>query len=65
VWSGPLLVSDRLVLVSSIGTAVSVSPYTGETLGQILLPAGTFVPPILANGTMYILTNDAELIALR
>lgn len=65
VWSGPLLVSDRLVLVSSIGTAVSVSPYTGETLGQIALPAGTFVPPIMANGTMYVLTNDAELIALR
>ncbi len=65
VWSGPLLVSDRLVLVSSLGEALSVSPYTGETLGRIALPAGTFVPPVLANGTMYILTNDAELIALR
>lgn len=64
-WSGPVLVSDRLVLVSSIGDAVSVSPYTGEILGRIDLPGGALIAPVVARETLYILTNDAELVALK
>lgn len=64
-WSGPVLVSDRLVLVSSIGDAVSVSPYTGEVLGSIDLPDGALIAPVVANETLYILTDDAQLIALK
>ena len=29
-WSGPVLVSDRLVVTSSAGDALSMSPYTGD-----------------------------------
>ena len=65
VWSGPVLVSDRLVLVSSTGEAVSVSPYTGEVLGRIDLPGSTLIAPVVADETLYILTNDAQLIALK
>lgn len=64
-WSGPVLVSDRLVLVSSHGRAVSVSPYSGEVLGEMNLPAASFIAPVVADGTLYILSDDAELIALR
>ncbi len=65
VWSGPVLVSDRLILASSNGYAVSVSPYTGELLGRMEIPDGTYVAPVVANGMLYILTNSAELVALR
>jgi outer membrane protein assembly factor BamB len=65
VWSGPVLVSDRLVIVSSTGEAASVSPYTGEILGRIDLPDGALIAPIVADETLYILTDDAELIALK
>jgi outer membrane protein assembly factor BamB len=65
VWSGPLLVSDRLILVSSNGKAVSLSPYTGELLGRIDIPDGTYIPPVVANGTLYLLTNGAQLVAMR
>ncbi len=65
VWSGPILVSDRLVLVASTGEAVSLSPYDGHLLGQISLPAGVRVPPIAAGGTVYVLTENADLVALR
>jgi len=65
VWSGPVVVSDRLLLVSSDGYAVSISPYTGALLGRVEIPDGTFIPPVVANETVYILTNDAELVALR
>ena len=65
VWSGPVLVSDRLILVSSDGFAQSISPYTGQLLGRMEIPDGAYIAPIVANDTLYILTNDAELVALR
>lgn len=65
VWSGPVLVGDRLIVVSSAGKAVSVSPYTGEILSQLKLGDGTFVPPVVAKGTVLVLTDGAELIAWR
>jgi len=64
-WAGPVLVSDRLVLVSSVGTAVSISPYTGDLMGRAEIPAGAYIAPVVANDTLYLLTNDAELVALR
>ncbi len=64
-WSGPLLAGDRLIVVSSHGEALSVSPYTGEILGHIDLPDGSFISPIVANETVYLLTDDAKLVALR
>ncbi|MCE9651062.1 MAG: PQQ-like beta-propeller repeat protein [Parvibaculum sp.] len=64
-WSGPLLVSDRLLFVSTTGRAVSVSPYTGKVLGQIELPGKTLIAPIVADGIVYILTDGGELVALR
>ena len=65
VWTGPLLVSNFLVLVASDGRAALLSPFTGQKLGETEIPDGTFIPPIVANGMMYVLTNDAELVALR
>jgi outer membrane protein assembly factor BamB len=65
VWTGPLLVSNFLVLVASNGTAELLSPFTGQKLGETTMPDGTFIAPVIANGMMYVLTNDAELVALR
>lgn len=65
LWSGPLLASNRLIVVSSHGRALSVSPYTGEILSEIKIGEGTYVPPIVAKETVYILTEGARLLALR
>jgi len=64
-WAGPVLVSDRLVLASSHGFALAVSPYTGRVLGRMSLPATAAAAPIVANETLYFLTEDAEVVALR
>jgi outer membrane protein assembly factor BamB len=64
-WSGPVLAGDRLIAVASNGEALSLSPYTGEALGRIELPDGVYIAPIVADGTLYVLTDDAELIAMR
>jgi outer membrane protein assembly factor BamB len=64
-WAGPLLAGDRLIAVASNGAAWSVSPYTGQVLGQVDLPAGSFLSPVVADNTLYLMTNDANLTALR
>jgi len=65
VWTGPVLISNRLVVVSSNGRAYSISPYTGELLGRTEIPDGAYIPPVVANGALYLLTNSAQLVALR
>lgn len=64
-WSGPILAGDRLIVISSEGEAISVSPYTGEALGRADFPDGVFVNPVVADKTLYVLTDEADLIALR
>lgn len=64
-WSGPVLAGDRLIAVSSLGQLISVSPFTGKVLGYVIVPDGTFVPPVVANQTLYILTKNAQLLAYR
>jgi len=64
-WSGPVLASDRLIVLSSAGNALAVSPYTGETLGAMRLPDKALVAPIVANETLYILTDGGDLVAYR
>jgi outer membrane protein assembly factor BamB len=64
-WSGPVLAGDRLIVVSSSGEAFSVSPYTGEALGWTEFPDGVYVNPVVANQTLFVVTDDADLIALR
>lgn len=65
LWVGPVLASDRLVVAGSHGTALSISPYTGEILGRLSLPDDISIAPVVADGTLYFLTDDADLVALR
>ena len=64
-WSGPVLASDRLIVVSSRGAGMAISPYSGEILGQIDLPDGASLSPVVANGTIFVLTDDGDLVAYR
>ena len=64
-WVGPVLASDRLILGGSDGFLLSVSPYDGSFLGQVKLPAGVRVPLVVANKTLYVITDDGDLIAFR
>lgn len=64
-WYGPVLASDRLLLTGSNKTMVSVSPYTGELLSSVKLPAPAYLPPIVADNQVYVLTDDGKLTAYR
>ena len=64
-WSGPILVGDRLLLAGSDGELISMSPYNGELLGRIEIEGSVQVPPIAANGTVFVITENAQLLAFR
>jgi outer membrane protein assembly factor BamB len=64
-WAGPILAGDRLVMLASNGWAWSYSPYTGKPLSRVELPAGSYMAPVVANDTLYLMTADAELMAFR
>jgi outer membrane protein assembly factor BamB len=64
-WSGPVLVSDRLLVTGSSGLAIALSPYDGSIIGKQDLPDSSHLPPVVANETIYILSDDARLIALK
>lgn len=64
-WFGPILVADRLVLAGTNSQAIAVSPYTGEILGRQDLSGPASLGPIAVGGTVFIVTDDGRLIALR
>ncbi|HKM62222.1 MAG TPA: PQQ-binding-like beta-propeller repeat protein [Acidisphaera sp.] len=64
-WFGPVLASDRLIVASTTGKALSVSPYTGEILGQADLSGAASLGPICAERTVFIVTDDGRVIAFR
>ncbi|MBK18258.1 MAG: pyrrolo-quinoline quinone [Rhodospirillaceae bacterium] len=64
-WTGPVLAGDRLLIGGSHEEVWSISPYTGKILGRVKLSGPVFIPPVIANDTVFILSDDARLIALR
>jgi outer membrane protein assembly factor BamB len=63
-WSGPTLAGGNLWLASAKGALVGVEASTGRVTTQKELGSPVYVPPIIAQGRMYILTDNAKLIAL-
>lgn len=64
-WAGPVLAGDRLFVSSSHGYMLTLSPYTGEILSGRDFGDSLLLPPVIANNTMYILTEDGDLEAYR
>jgi len=64
-WSGPILASNHLILVSSNGDLESRDPKTGVLERTIKLGSPAMQPPIAAGDMLYLVTEKAELIAIR
>ena len=64
-WAGPVLGGNRLIVLSSLGEAVSVSPETGQPFSSQSMSSGGFLGPVIAGNTLYLLTDDANLSAYR
>jgi outer membrane protein assembly factor BamB len=65
-WYGPVLAGDRLVVTGTSGEALAISPYNGEILGrQDLSDPASPVGPVVADGTLLLISDDGKLTALR
>ncbi|MCE3233524.1 MAG: pyrrolo-quinoline quinone [Rickettsiaceae bacterium] len=65
IWSGPVMAGDSLLVVGSNGKLLSISPRTGEIENTTKVSKGIYLNPVVANGSVYLLTDKAELIVLR
>jgi outer membrane protein assembly factor BamB len=65
LWSNPILVSSRLVLVSSAGELEALNAKTGAMERKVELGAPALIGPIVAGNMIYVVTDNAQLIALR
>ena len=62
---GPVLAGGRLLVASDDSVLRHFDPTSGALIGQTELPDGAARNPVIANGTLYIVTENGELHALR
>ena len=59
------MAGGRLVLAGSHGRAVILSAIDGSIQRDVNLGGPVFVAPIIVNETIYVVTDEARLVALR
>jgi outer membrane protein assembly factor BamB len=64
-WAGPVLGGNRVIVLSSLGDAVSLAAETGQPVGSQSISGEAFLGPVIAGNTLYLLTDDANLSAYR
>ena len=64
-YVGPVLAGDRLILAGSNGALINVDPLSGSFQSQVKLEDGVSFQPVVANNTLYLLTDGGRLIAYR
>jgi outer membrane protein assembly factor BamB len=65
IWSGPLLSNDRLLIVGQTGEMVVMNAKTGEIQKRVEMKGSSFLSPIAMGDTVYVVTQEADLIAIR
>ena len=65
IWSSPLMANNRLIMVGSTGELVALNAKTGEVQRRMDIGSPALLGPIAAGDTIYVLTDTAQLIALR
>lgn len=65
VWSSPILASGRVITVSDKGEAVAIDAKTGQVQRRLKIGEDALIGPIAAGDTIYLVTQKAELIAIR
>lgn len=62
-WSGPTLAGGNLWVVSAKGQLVGVEATTGKVAATLDIGKPSFVAPVVADGRLYVVTDNARLIA--
>lgn len=64
-YGGPILAGGRLVLVTTNRLLLAFDPATGAETGRVEMPSGTYLPPAVAEGRLFVLTTRGELLAFQ
>ncbi len=62
-WAGPVLANGILWLASKEGQLTGVDAATGRVTGQMEIGGPVFISPVVAQGKMFVLTDEAKLVA--
>ncbi|MCE9508531.1 MAG: PQQ-binding-like beta-propeller repeat protein [Alphaproteobacteria bacterium] len=65
IWTGPVLAGGRLILASSRGQMIEVNPADGVIMKQSDLPGDVMIAPLVADNTLFFLTEQGKLVAYR
>ncbi|QUD88829.1 PQQ-like beta-propeller repeat protein [Phenylobacterium montanum] len=65
LWSGPILANNRVVVVSTTGEAVALNAKTGAAERRLKIGSPALLNPIAVGGNLYVVSQAAELIAIR
>jgi hypothetical protein len=64
-WAGPVLGNGQLWMTNSAGHLASFSAEDGHPMAEIDLGEPTFIPPVIADNTIFVVRDDGHLLALR
>ncbi|MEM6898773.1 MAG: PQQ-binding-like beta-propeller repeat protein [Pseudomonadota bacterium] len=64
-YAGPIIASNRVIVGSSEGELIALSPQTGEETERINLRGPVFIEPIAVGDRLIILTDEGRLISVR
>ncbi|MBA3813408.1 MAG: PQQ-binding-like beta-propeller repeat protein [Alphaproteobacteria bacterium] len=65
IWDGPLVANNKLYIVKASGALVALDPTNGTILSTTEVGAPVSLAPFVAQETLYILTDNGDLIAFR
>lgn len=60
-WMGPIMASGQLLLAEPGGSMLVLSAKDGSTITTVDIPENITVPPVIADGRMYVVTKNAKL----
>ncbi|MBI1200683.1 MAG: PQQ-binding-like beta-propeller repeat protein [Phenylobacterium sp.] len=65
IWSGPLLAGQRLLIAGQGGELVVLNAHTGDVEKRLDLNGPATMAPIAMGDTVYVVTDEADLVAIR
>lgn len=63
-WNGPVMAGGRLLIVGGHGVMIEASPQDGSVLSETDIPSGIYTPPVVADGVLYLVSEEATLYAM-
>ena len=65
IWTGPILAGGRLWAVNSNQQLVAFSPTDGKILVEYKLSDPSYISPVVAGDTLYVVTEAGDLVAFK